>query len=531
MTRDNAVLDAVTDGEVGGSRARTPEASVASRPASGALEAGVKKAALGGAAWTVIGYGGVQVLRFGSNLILTRLLVPRIFGLMALVNLFVIGLHMFSDFGILQAVVQSRRGEDPDFLNTAWTLQVVRGLGLWVCSGLIAWPVASFYGEPALAWLLPLAGATAAINGFNSTAIFMLNRRLARGRLVFLEVSRSAVSMGLVVGALLLLRLGRPAAGDVNPALRDWQLFALVMGNVAGSLYEAVVSYRLVPGLRHRFRWSRTASPELLHFGGWIFVSTACMFLASQADRLVIGKLSLNVLGVYHLAGSLANMPTVLMVALAGQLVFPLYSRLLQSDQDIGASFARIHQVLAGFGALLVTGLICTGPTLIHCLYDARYRDAGWFLQLLSVVAWFAMLQNAGERILVARGHTRCLALAHAAKLAALPALLFAGFRAGGLTGMILGVAVAEVGRYVAVAWFLRQEGFPVFACDGILSLLILGMAAVSLHGGPLLWGGLPKFARLAAETAAVLLMWAAVFLVWWSRQARPAEPLLRRAV
>src|SRR5262249_46285624 len=127
----------------------------------GGLEAGVKKAALSGAVWTILGYGGVQGFRFLSNLLLTRLLAPRLFGLMALVNLFILGLHMFSDFGILQAVIHSPRGDDPDFLNTAWTLQVLRGLALWLGSALIAWPLSHFYGEPALLWLIPVAGLTA----------------------------------------------------------------------------------------------------------------------------------------------------------------------------------------------------------------------------------------------------------------------------------------------------------------------------------------------------------------------------------
>src|SRR5262249_45454292 len=155
--------------------------------------------------------------------------------------------------------------------------------------------------------------------------------------------------------------------------------------------------------------------------------STACGFLAGQADRLVIGKLSLDVLGVYHLGASLANMPTMLVVTLSGQLVFPLYSRLLQSGQDIRTSFAGIHQAAAGFAALLVTGMLCTGPLFIRCLYDNRYQDAGWFLQLLTIAAWFTMLQNTGERVLVADGQTRPLALAHAGKLAVLPVVLFVG--------------------------------------------------------------------------------------------------------
>jgi len=45
----------------------------------------VKQLAVRGAVWTIASYGLSQVLRLGSNLILTRLLVPEMFGLMSLV--------------------------------------------------------------------------------------------------------------------------------------------------------------------------------------------------------------------------------------------------------------------------------------------------------------------------------------------------------------------------------------------------------------------------------------------------------------
>ena len=60
------------------------------------------------------------MLRFGSNLLLTRLLVPKMFGVMAVAMLVIIGLAMFSDLGLKPSVVHSRRGNEPVFLNTAW---------------------------------------------------------------------------------------------------------------------------------------------------------------------------------------------------------------------------------------------------------------------------------------------------------------------------------------------------------------------------------------------------------------------------
>lgn len=99
---------------------------------------------LRGGSWMVIGYGGNQALRLAANLILTRLLFPEAFGLMTLVNVILVGLQMFSDFGLVPAISQNPRGDDPDFLDTAWTIQVIRGGGLWLMTCLLAWPRRNF---------------------------------------------------------------------------------------------------------------------------------------------------------------------------------------------------------------------------------------------------------------------------------------------------------------------------------------------------------------------------------------------------
>ena len=87
--------------------------------------------ALRGGAWTTIGYVAAQVLRTVATLVLARhFLGPEPFGLVGLVGVFIAGLAMFSELGIAANVVQHARGDDSDFLNTAFTIQVGRGVFL-----------------------------------------------------------------------------------------------------------------------------------------------------------------------------------------------------------------------------------------------------------------------------------------------------------------------------------------------------------------------------------------------------------------
>lgn len=204
--------------------------------------ASLNKLAIRGTIWTFVGYGSSQVLRLAGNLVLTRLLVPEMFGLMALVNTFIIGLNLFSDIGIGPSIIQNKRGDEPSFLNTAWTIQVIRGVGLWLCCCLIALPVSRFYGDRQLIWLLPLVGFSTIIAGFNSTALFTLNRKIDLGKLTRFEFI--VQSIGLVVMIVWAW---------FNPTI-----WALVMGNFVLSLVKMIWSHYLVAEPRNRFTWEES---------------------------------------------------------------------------------------------------------------------------------------------------------------------------------------------------------------------------------------------------------------------------------
>ena len=137
----------------------------------------LRKRVLSAGFWSLGGYGCSQLLRFGSNLLLTRLLNPKMFGVMAIATMVMVGLAMFSDLGLKPSVVQSRRGNDAAFLNTAWVTQILRGLLLWllalIASLLIYYanqvgmvPTGTVYAEPILPFVVAILSITAVTAGF-----------------------------------------------------------------------------------------------------------------------------------------------------------------------------------------------------------------------------------------------------------------------------------------------------------------------------------------------------------------------------
>ena len=494
--------------------------SPANEPASPTVTAGVSVGApaLRGSIWTMGGYAVSQVLRLGGNLILTRLLFPAVFGEMALVFIFIQGLQMFSDVGTGPAIVQNERGDEADFLNTAWTIQGIRGVVLWLASWAIAWPVAEFYGQPMYRWLVPAAGLTAVILGFESTASATLQRHLRLERLTILEVASQFVG---IASTVLLALADRWAFGANHPSA----VWAIVGGSILSTLTRLVLSHTYLPGIRNRFRLDLDAARQQMRFGRWIFVSTLLTFLAAQSDRLIFAKkIPIALFGVYAIAVMLAALPTQAVLKLGGAVVFPAYSRLV-ARTDFKEIFWRVRSPMILGGAAIVTAMIASGPFLVRFLYDRRYDDAGWILQYLSAMAWFQVLECTNGAALLAKGHVRWVALGSGIKFASMVALIPAGFHYGGFPGALVGLVGSEFLRYVASAWGTATAGLPGFGRDAVLTVLVAATSAAGFAVGSLTGEQFPgKLPALVAAAGAATIPWLAVGFWEFGRKRKGAS-------
>ena len=431
----------------------------------------VKKLAIRGTIWTIASYGSSQILRFGSNLILTRLLVPEVFGLMALVYVFIIGINLFSDLGIGPSLIQNKRGDEPDFYNTAWTMQVFRSIGIWFCCLLIAWPASILYGEPQLFFLIPAVGFNSVLDGFKSTSEVMLNRRLEIGKLSFYEFVGQIIS---IVVMIILAAIYR-------------NVWSLVIGSLVSALILTVWSHWWVPGVRNRFFWETEAAKSIFSFGKWIFISTALTFVSEQSDRLILGRLiTLTSLGVYGIAFALSDIPRQVLTALSGKVLFPAFSKFADLPRpEFRAKIQKNRKIFLLGATLGVAVLASIGDKLIPLLYPKAYDDAAWMLPLLAIGFWPRILTQTIDAALFAVGQSRYPALGSFLKFLYMSIGLPLGFhlmggsQGYGLQGALIVIALNDIPYYGAVLYGLWRERLACVMQDLKATALFFTLLAV----------------------------------------------------
>jgi O-antigen/teichoic acid export membrane protein len=388
-----------------------------------------------GVAWTFGGHAANQVIRLANNLILSRLLFPEAFGLMALVYTVLTGLHMLSDTGTNANIIQSKRGDDQAFLNTAWTVDCIRGGILWLCACLLAAPMASFYKEPLLAYLLPVSGLTLLLGGFQSNKIALANRNLALGRLTIIDLSVQISGIVVILmGAVLAKSVGAP---------KDVAIWALVVGNLVSSIVQLILSYTFLEGENNRFQLEPKALHEIIHFGKWIFLSTLLTFFALQGNNLIIPRLlGFTFLGVFSFASSLSQLASGIVTMMESRVLFPSYSELHRDRPErLRPILRRSRLVLNGVNCAVAVFFICFGQLLIRIMYDARYSDAGWILQFLALGSIMSVLVSTYSNVLLAQGKTSYMSLMMLVQMVVQFGAMFLGFYLGKEFGLVLGLA------------------------------------------------------------------------------------------
>jgi O-antigen/teichoic acid export membrane protein len=431
-------------------------------------ESSLTRKVIQGSLWVVTGFAVSSALRLAGNLILTRLLFPEAFGLMTIVTVVLVGVQLFSDFGIRGSIVYHERGEDPAFLNTAWTLQIIRGLALWIFIAGIAWPMATFYEKPELLVLLPLVGLTAIIDGFASTARFTLIRRLTPARQVALELGARVISLCVVI-----------AWAIVSPSI-----WALVAGSLAMSLANTILSYALIPGSANRLRLERAAFLSLFGYGRWVFLATGLSFLLSQGDRAVLGKiLSSEQLGVYSIAIVITEAVLQPIQALANSILQPLHARLANNTRDERrGAILRTRAVLLTVAIPGVWVLVIFGDQIIQFLYDERYWDAGWMLRILAVGIIGSILGATSDRAMLAAGDSLSYLRLQILRSMLLLIAMTAGYATEGFAGLLVGLSCARILEYIPLAFFLRRHDVWLPKLD--LAVLGISIAVIALGVG-----------------------------------------------
>ena len=244
-------------------------------------------------------------------------------------------------------------------------------------------------------------------------------------------------------------------------------VWALVGGAVVGQIFLVLASHLYLPGIRNKFRWDRSALDTFMGFGKWIYLSSIVYFLSTQSDRFLLGRyLDMAHLGVYGTATVLSGALQTVVLKINSDVLYPAYSRVVQEGTGrLRQVMLRTRLALDGAMILPIAAITVLGTNIVALLYDPRYHDAGWMLQVLCVRLLVVATLSNSESCLIALGHPKYSFMQNLARTIAMFAAIPIGWSLSGIKGVIWAVALSEVPPLVVI-WFgmMKHHMFSVKA-------------------------------------------------------------------
>lgn len=394
-----------------------------------------------GGVWISLGEGSERIARFIRNMILTRLLAPEVFGVMAIVLSASSLLESFTEVGIKKAIVQYPEGDRKTYLNGAWCLSACRGFFLYVLAFILSPSIASFYENPALRDMMRVAFLGIFFNGLFSANAYVLLKKMDLRKWSFI------FNGGGIIGILITLVL----------AIHFSNIWALIIGFCAEAFLRMVLSYVFCPFFPS-FQFDKVHLNALFKFTSGMIGLPVMYFIFMKADIFVIGKVCTSEeLGLYSMAVNLARMPLDFIVVFTDQLLMPVFSEMQSDKSRINRLLNYSISYIVFFSMPVVLIALFAGKDILTIVYGSKYATVALPFGLLMISELIRVSSTPIVTVYLSIGKPELHRLFNIVRVIVIIAIIYPFIKLFGLPGAPLACITALVVALVFQLFRLRK--------------------------------------------------------------------------
>jgi lipopolysaccharide exporter len=398
---------------------------------------------------TVFCFGAQAVLKLGSSLILTRILNPEAYGIIAIVLSIAFVLELIADINVTLFIVRDANAEQPRYINTAWTMQLARGLLNFAILFLLAPIIASsIYDLPALTTPLRVTSVVFIIGGLQTMAFSLAIRHKQARIIMYSELIAAILSS---VFSLIYCYYSR-------------NFWGILFGILLNRLLMTAISHLFYRQLRPRLQFDKAAARDILGFTKYVMPSSMLTLALSQFDKIVFLRLfNLNLLGVYGLAGNISNPIEGLITKISQSVLYPRCAHNYRTNRDT-FSLAYYTENVKLFISILILPAAVGGAAqwIISVLYPARYAEAGAILQAFMLRAALLSLASPAEDLLIATGEYQVILHGNILRAVWMFGGSLGGFYLFGFMGFVYGAALSGLPPLIYYLWLQHKKGMLI---------------------------------------------------------------------
>lgn len=426
------------------------------------------RVALRGGRWVALQSVGLQVLSVITTAILTRLLAPEDFGIIAVTTVLVGLFSLVNSFGLNASVIR-RPDLDDTILATFFWLAVILGAAATGILVFASVPLASSFGQSASAPYVAAMAPVLLLSLVRSVPGAVLSRQLR---------------FGPVAGVAVVDFLAYAIVAVSLAATTDLAAWAIVIGRLVGAATSLLAMFALAKWRpRAQFRWSAVREDILFNVG--VMANGIAGFLSRNLDYWVVGRLGARELGVYYIAYLLPNVLRRRLTIVGTDVMFPILSRLTDDRERFGRGFLDSVRLLSMTGFPMMFGLAAVADAVVPLTFGSAFASGAEPASILAVASGFSILLAVTAPVFLADG-------------VPLRSAGVGAFRVV-VTGVGLLIAL-DIGTLEAAAWAVL-----VGTLASVIALLVLVLQRLPIRGLDILKATAPATVSSVAMVAVVL--------------------------
>ncbi|NAW34719.1 lipopolysaccharide biosynthesis protein [Halomonas alimentaria] len=364
------------------------------------------------------------------TIFLATLLVPKDFGLIAIIAVVFELSGVLVNAGFTQALIRSKTVNDRELSTAFWGNLGIAG-GVYSAVFLLSGEIAAFFGEPILELMVQVLGIGILVNSFRIVQTAILSRRMDfRSQMI-------AATAGTIISGFIAIAMAYNGFGV-------WSLVAQMLSSQIIATGILWFSTRWVP----LFAFDGSAFRYLFDFGKFLVIANVLNVAFKNSYALVIAKLfSPELTGLYYFATKLSNLAAQQLTGALQKSSFPALATLQDDNAQLKHKYRQIIQLTMFVMAPVMLIFMGLADPVFALLFDDRWMDAVTYTQLLCLVGLLYPVHSLNINVLMVKGRTGLNLKLNLIKKAIQISILVASIPFG-----VLGIVVGQViGSIVAL--------------------------------------------------------------------------------
>lgn len=352
----------------------------------------LRKTATIGVVWTLTQQLSVQIINFIVQIILARLLMPEAFGLIAMLQVFLLIGSGLMDGGMTSSLIRTSDAGQKDF-STVFFINVIVSVAIYVILFFAAPFISEFYKQPLLTNVLRVYTISFVITALVGVQTTILTKDMRFKLQMIMQVP--SVLVGGIVGIVL--------------AYYNFGVWSLVWLNLVQS-FLFMIQHWIHSDWRPEFIIDKERLKFHFNFGYKITLSTLLFSVYKNLYNVIIGKFfSPLQVGFYYQADTLRMFPVQQVTTALDKVTYPLFSNLQGDDEKLKYAYKSVMQMVLFIVVPVMTFLAVFAKVVFLVVLGGKWLPAVPFFQILCIAASMQPLQTYNLNILKVKGRSDLL--------------------------------------------------------------------------------------------------------------------------